>query len=99
MFTFSPQFGYPINYLDRLGGKALDANNKTVGAKAALHIWGTTVDKTQLVKGNLAGLELQDADRVTLAWEERVIDLTAEFNRKWKDEGIDLILQINMARR
>ena len=66
------------------------------GAKSALHIWVTSVDKNNILKSAAgAGIELDSADAIGLEWEEKLIKIMLDFD----SDHEHLSLKANVARR
>ncbi len=86
-----------MNYADLLGEVQRDENGRVVGAKSALHLWVTAVNKDAIIKPQGgAGIELDLADELSLDWENEVVDTMLEFA---SNQTQDLTVLANVARR
>ncbi len=90
----SPHFGHEFDYTGLLGDIKRDENGSVVAAKSAIHVWVTSVDQDAIMEDvGGAGIELDLADEVNLAWENEVIDTMLDF----KGQGLTVLA--NVARR
>merc|ERR1719350_1972121 len=70
----SPWFGYGTNYSSAMGGISRNATGHIVSAETAQLYWSIRVpDGAELVDSQSSGLELQLADRISLAWEDQFV--------------------------
>merc|ERR1711892_574155 len=71
----SPWFGYDTDYSKLLGGMTRNNSGHIVSAESATMIWTVRVpDDVEIVKSQGSGVEVELADKTTLAWEEKLIE-------------------------
>ena len=60
-------------------GSIMRNETHVIGAKAMMHIWTTTVDKSKVVEQSLYKLNIdEDADEINLQWELDVIKVNTK---------------------
>jgi hypothetical protein len=70
----SPWLGYGVNYSAAMGGITRNSTGHIVGATITQLYWRIRVpDGAELVVSQASGLELQLADRISLAWEDQFV--------------------------
>jgi len=70
----SPWFGYETDYSKLLGGIKRNSTGHIVSAESTRMIWTVKVpDDAEIVQNQGSGVEVELADRTTLAWEEQLI--------------------------
>ena len=79
----SPWYGYDADYSAQLGGVTRDVSGDIVAARAALMVWSLTVpEDAEIDASQGGGVEVEQADLATLAWEQQLIaaalELTSE---------------------
>ena len=89
----SPWFGYDTDYSKLLGGITRNSTGHIISAESATMIWTVRVpDDVEIVQNQGSGVEVELADKTTLAWEETLIQTCLNMSSP------DLMILINSAR-
>ena len=82
LLTKSPWFGYEADYEKFLGGIERNSSGHIVSAQTANMIWKLKLpEDIELVDNQGSGLELELADKTTLAWEEKFVQIVQNMSK------------------
>ena len=74
LLAASPWFGHATNFSSLLGGVTTNSSGHIVAARAARAVWSIAVpDSAALVTSQGSAVELEPGDRVSLAWERKLV--------------------------
>ena len=89
----SPWFGYDADYSKLLGGIRRNSSGHIISAESATMIWTVKVpDDVEIVQNQGSGVEVELADKTTLAWEEQLVQICLNMS------STEIIILPNSAR-
>ncbi len=98
----SPVFGYPFDFSEMLGMPSFDeeTGQMVVGAKSMLAVFLSNSNEKDAKESNkLIGVDFKLADPVTMAWEQRLIEVLLAEQKRFDAEGGGYRMLIAVERR
>ena len=94
---FSPVYGYKFDFSSLLGSVERNSSGHVVSARSVMTVFLVEIDPSQgLSEEGGVGIELDLADKGTLAWEKEFVAQGLDYD---KEEGGAMTVYINAARR